>query len=78
MSSSEKLTCKGDLAAGVYLSEAPNLIRTLLHTVHCTVYDTYSHREGRGELNQREGERGNSGEYRSQTWVENTNMTECT
>ncbi len=31
-----------------------------------------------GELNQREGERGNRGEYRSQSWVENTNMTECT
>ncbi len=27
-----------------------------------------------GELNQREGERGNI----SQSWVENTNMTECT
>ncbi len=30
-----------------------------------------------GELNQREGEIGNRGEYRSQSWVENTNMTEC-
>ena len=29
-------------------------------------------------MNQREGERGNRGEYRSQSWVENTNMTECT
>jgi hypothetical protein len=36
-------------------------------------------REGEeGEVNQREGERGNRGEYRSQSWVENTNMTECT
>jgi hypothetical protein len=26
-------------------------------------------------LNQREGERGNRGEYRSQSWVENTNKT---
>ncbi len=26
---------------------------------------------------QREGERGNRAEYRSQSWVENTNMTEC-
>jgi hypothetical protein len=25
-----------------------------------------------------ERERGNSGEYRSQSWVENTNMTACT
>jgi len=31
-----------------------------------------------GELNQREGERGNTGEYRSQSWVENTNITEYT
>ncbi len=29
-------------------------------------------------LNQREKERGNRGEYRSQRWVENTNMSECT
>ncbi len=28
--------------------------------------------------NQREGERGNRGEYRSKSWVENTNMTDCT
>jgi hypothetical protein len=40
----------------------------------------YSHRDGGGggggvlNYNQREGERGN----RSQSWVENTNMTECT
>jgi hypothetical protein len=34
--------------------------------------------QGRGgELNQREGERGNNGEYRSQSWIEHTNMTEC-
>jgi hypothetical protein len=34
---------------------------------------SYSHREGRGELRQREGERGNS----SHSWVENTNMNDC-
>ncbi len=51
----------------------------LLHTVHIVyterVQYTYSHREGGrvGELNQRERERGN----RSQSWVKNTNMTEC-
>jgi hypothetical protein len=37
---------------------------------------------GKGvELNQREGERvskGNKGEYRSPSWVENTIMTKCT
>jgi hypothetical protein len=31
-----------------------------------------------GESNQREGARGNRGEYRSQSWGENTNMTLCT
>jgi hypothetical protein len=34
--------------------------------------------KGGGKLNQREGERGNRGEYRSQNWVENANMSECT
>jgi len=29
-------------------------------------------------LNQREWERGHRGEYRSQSWVENIKMTECT
>jgi hypothetical protein len=29
-------------------------------------------------LNQRKGERGNRGEYRSQSWVENSNATEYT
>jgi hypothetical protein len=41
---------------------------------------TFSHRErerGEGVLNQREGERGNRGEDRSQSWVENSNMIEC-
>jgi hypothetical protein len=30
-----------------------------------------------GSGNQRERERGNRGEYRLQSWVENINMTEC-
>jgi hypothetical protein len=29
-------------------------------------------------VNQREWERGNKGEYRSQSWAENTSMTDCT
>ncbi len=40
-----------------------------------TVY-LFTPGRGGGELNQREGERGNTGEYPS--WVENTNMTEST
>jgi hypothetical protein len=42
------------------------------------VYTVYLFTQGRGEgeLNQREGERGNRGEYRSKSWFGNTNMTE--
>ncbi len=42
------------------------------HTVYlyCT-FDTGKRGRGEGELNQKEGQRGNS----SQSWVENTNMT---
>ncbi len=45
-----------------------------LYTLYTCIQYTYSHREGGegGELNQRKGERGNS----SQSWVENTNMTD--
>jgi hypothetical protein len=42
-----------------------------------TVVFRHGRGEG-GELNQREGEKGNTEEYRSQSWVENINMTECT
>jgi hypothetical protein len=46
MSSSKKMTCKGDFAAGVYLTEAQNPPCTLYT---CIQY-TYSHREeGGGE-----------------------------
>jgi hypothetical protein len=44
------------------------------------VYKVYLLTQGRGkggELNQREGERSNTEKYRSQSWVENSNMTEC-
>jgi hypothetical protein len=73
MSSSKKNKGeKKDFAAGFYLPEAQYPIPPPL--THCTVYVYiiyYSHREG--ELNQREGERGNS----SQSWIENTNITDC-
>jgi hypothetical protein len=43
-----------------------------------TVYLFIQGRRERGEFNQRERDRGDRGEYRSQSWVENTNVTECT
>jgi hypothetical protein len=62
-----------DFAAGVYLSEAQNPIPPPpSYTLYLCIQYTFSHREGGsgGELNQREGVRGN----RSQSWVENTIM----
>ncbi len=61
-----------DFAAGVYLSRVWGIEShtppPLLHTVYLFTQG----REGAGgELNKREGVRGNS----SQSWVENTNMT---
>ncbi len=54
---------------------------TLLTLTQCIrIYSTLI-RTGKGEggeLNQRVGERGNTLEYKSQRWVENTYMTECT
>ncbi len=47
-----------------------------LYTLYTCIQYTYSHREGgegEEELNQRELDRGNS----SQSWLENTNMTDC-
>jgi hypothetical protein len=64
-----------DFAAGVYLVEAQNPISPPAVT-HCIcVYSLLIHtgKGGGGELNQREGERENS----SQSWVENTNTTDC-
>ncbi len=70
-----------DFAAGVYLSEAQDPIPlppyTLYTCIHSILIDTGKGGEG-GELNQRDGERGNREEYRSLSWVENTNITECT
>jgi hypothetical protein len=73
-----KFVLQRDFAAGVYLSEAQNPIPGPLHK-HCIrVYSMIIHMGGGGELNQREGERGNRGENISQSWVENINMTEYT
>jgi hypothetical protein len=75
MSLCKKLTCKGTLRLVFYLSEdlppppynphSPPLTHNILiHT---------EKRERGGRANQRVGLRGNS----SQSWVENTNMTDC-
>ncbi len=62
--SSKKIDMLRDFAAVVYLPEAQNLVR---------VYGILMHKGkvegGWGELNLREGERGNS----SQSWVEKKN-----
>jgi hypothetical protein len=72
MSSSKQLTCKETLRQ-VFICLRPQIPYPPL--THCIcVYSILIHTgKGRGELNQREGERGN----RSQIWVENTNMTDC-
>ncbi len=60
-----------DSEADVYLSDSQNSIPPTPLT-HCKrVYSILIH-TGKGELNQREGKRGNS----SLSWVENTNMTD--
>ncbi len=68
MSSSKKFHLLRDFAAGVCLRPEPHT------TVY--VYTVYLFTQGRGEggeLNQREGKMGNI----SQSWVENTYMTDC-
>jgi hypothetical protein len=68
MSSSKQVDLSRDFAAGVYLSEAQNLIPPPLITLLFT--------QGRGVrggmLNQRELEK------RFQSWVKSTNVTEYT
>jgi hypothetical protein len=79
MSSFKKTYLKRDFAAGGYLSEDQNPYPPpppLTH--HTCIHHTYSHRGMGGELNQKEGKSGNRGENSSQSWVENTNMTEGT
>jgi hypothetical protein len=74
MSSSKKSTYKGTLRQmSICLrSRTPYTSPPPSHCIRVYKY-SYSLREGGGgELNQREGERGNS----SQSWVENTYMTD--
>ncbi len=83
MTSSEKWPGKGLCGSSLSYGDPPPP-RPLSHTLYCTVYIRvrmyiYLFTQGReGVLNQGEGERGNRGEYKSQSWFENTNMTECT
>jgi hypothetical protein len=69
--------CRHLKKAAIYLSEAPPPPYTLYMYRHIHIRTcTYSHREGGvGVLNQREEERDNRGERRSQRWVENTNIS---
>ncbi len=69
---------KEGFAAGIYLSEVQNPPPPFtLYTCMQYMY-LFTQGWGGGELNQREGERGNRGGYISQSLVKNTNMTECT
>jgi hypothetical protein len=71
MSSSKKIYLKRAFAAGVYLSVLyfPPRYTQYTYIIHVLIHTG----KGGGELNDREGERDN----RSQSWVENTNMTDA-
>jgi hypothetical protein len=71
----KKMTYKGTLRQVFICLRAKTPYTTPLHTVYVhTVYlFTQGGVKGGGELNQREGEKGN----RIQSWVENTNITDC-
>jgi hypothetical protein len=70
MSSSEKNYLNRNFAAGLYLPEAQNHISPSPYM--CSIL-IHTGKGGRGELNQRDRERGKSSNNR----VENTNMTDC-
>jgi hypothetical protein len=70
----KKLTRKGTLRQVIICLRPRTHTLPPLHTVY--VYTVYLFTQGgEGELNQREGDRG---DYRSQSGVENTNMTKRT
>jgi hypothetical protein len=64
----KKLTCKGTLRQ-MFICLRP---RSAYHPPPLPLHTVFT-QERWGELNLREGESGNS----SQSWVENTNMTDC-
>jgi hypothetical protein len=72
MSLSKKIDMYRDFTAGVFICLRPPLTHCIL------VYSILIHTGKGGRVDQREEERGNRGEYRSQSWVENTNITKCT
>ncbi len=75
MSSTKKFDLYRDFAAGFYLYAVQNPTPPPPVT-HCIrVYSILIHtgKRGRGELNQKKRLEG----HNSQSWVENTNMTDC-
>ncbi len=73
MSSSKKLTCGGTSRLVFIYLRSRNPYPPPPHTVYLYTVYLFIQEGGGEELNQREGYRGNS----SQSWVENTNMTDC-
>ncbi len=73
MSSSKKIYLKRDFAAGVFLPEASSPPMTLNPPPPYILYIRVYSIRGEGRANQRKGQRGNS----LQSWVENTNTTNC-
>jgi hypothetical protein len=64
----KKIDLQRDVAAGVYLSEAQNpILPPPLHTVYIIL--NHKGAKGGGRVNQKERERGNRVDYRSQSWV---------
>ncbi len=67
-----------DSVAGVFLSEAQNSIPPPLpYTLYTCIQYTFSHREVGEEGERVEPQRRGEGQQVTQSWVENTNMTDC-
>jgi hypothetical protein len=83
MSSSKKLTCKETLRQVFNCLRLGTPNPSLTHCI-VYVYTVYLFTQGRGDGGRVEPERrgkaekGNTGEYRSHSFVESTNITECT
>jgi hypothetical protein len=66
-----------NFVAALYLTDSSPPPPPPSHTVQTYVY-IITRGGGGVVVNKREGERGNRGECRLKSWVENTIMTECT